>query len=159
MIRLNFFIIFRTMKFCLVWLRAKIRPILIFILYLKPWNSGVIKEVLIIVCQLVRLSQMDWTRAWRTSPQSSFFSSDTTKACPNTSISPGNCHNFFSSLGRLKSSWPFKPFSWQIEEYLTSCHSPKNLWLIAKALFNHSYSLFILLTWDIISWEPEIDLD
>ena len=53
------------------------------------------------------------------SPQSSFCSSETTKACPNPSTSPGFCQNFFfSSIGRLKNS-RVSAFTFSTNEELT----------------------------------------
>ena len=53
------------------------------------------------------------------SPQSSFCSSETTKACPNPSTSPGFCQNFFfSSIGRLKNSC-VSAFTFSTNEELT----------------------------------------
>ena len=44
----------------------------------------------------------------KTSDQSSFWFSETTKACPKPSMSPGCCQSFFfSSMGRLKNSFEF----------------------------------------------------
>lgn len=74
-----------------------------------------------------------------TSAQSSFCSSDTTKSCPNPSISPATCPHFsFSSNGRLKNPWT-STFAFSTSEELTP-------WFISCTTFNsflyyHSFQI------------------